>query len=75
VAGMIMGEEDACEDLEVMLKDKAEIRKQRHIKEIQNAATEWEREQLIEEERIRSLEKAYRELLYFYNENTSRKYS
>jgi hypothetical protein len=65
---MIMGEEDVCEDLEVMLKDKAEIRKQRHIKEIQNAATEWEREQLIEEERIRSLEKSYKELLYFYNE-------
>jgi hypothetical protein len=65
---MIMCEEDVCEDLEVMLKDKAEIRKQRHIKEIQNAATEWEREQLIEEERIRSLEKSYKELLYFYNE-------
>lgn len=65
---MIMGEEDTCEDLEVMLKVKAEIRKQRHIKEIQNAAPEWEREQLIEEERIRSLEKSYKELLYFYNE-------
>ena len=65
---MIMGEEDVCEDLEVMLKDKAEIRKQRHIKEIQNAAAEWEQRQLIEEERIRSLEKAYKELLYFYNE-------
>lgn len=65
---MIMGEEDACEDLEVMLKDKAEIRKQRHIKEIQDAAAIWEMKQLIEEERIRSLEKSYKELLYFYNE-------
>lgn len=51
-----------------MLKDKAEIRKQRHIKEIQNAAAEWEREQLINEERILSIEKSYRELLYLYNE-------
>jgi hypothetical protein len=65
---MIMGEEDVCEDLEVMLKDKAEIRKQRHIKEIQNAAAVWELRQLIEEERIRSLEKRYKELLYFYKE-------
>ena len=66
--GMIMGEEDTCEDLEVMLKVKAEIRKQRHIKEIQDAAAVWKMKQLIEEERIRSLEKSYKELLYFYNE-------
>ena len=65
---LIMGEEDACEDLEVMLKDKAENGKQKHIKEIQNAAPEWEQRQLIEEERILSLEKSYKEVLYFYNE-------
>ena len=69
--GMIMGEEDTCEDLEVMLKDKAEIRKQRHIKEIQNAASEWEQEQLMEAERILSLKKRYRELLNLYNEKHS----
>lgn len=65
---MIMGENDGCEEKEAMLKAKAEIRKQRHIKEIQNAASEWKLEQLIEEERIRSFKKRYRELLYLYNE-------
>lgn len=63
-----MGEEDVCEDLDVMLKDKAEIRKQRHIKEIQDAAAIWEMKQLIEEERIHYIKKTYEELIYLYNE-------
>ncbi len=70
---MIMGEDDVCEDLDVMLKVKAEIKKQRHVKEIQDAAAVWKMKQLIEEERILSIEKTYKELLNFYNENTSRK--